>query len=358
MTQLAVLPQTAASLSVADSASFDHIQRVAKAITESQLVPDVFKKNIPNAIIALELANRMGAAPLMVMQNLHVIHGKPSFSAQFMIGAINASKKFSPLRFTYVGEPNTPAWGCFAHAKSTIDNEVCTGVTITMAMADAEGWTKKTGSKWKTMPQLMLSYRAATWWCRMYSPEMLMGFPTEDEAVDIAPFDADPSAGGPATLVDTKHEPVKRRSKGLAEMKTVTPDAPPVTEPAPETTTAPLPTDGNPTPPPPEEPKAEPAPGENPAPPPAQGLPLDEAPDMTQKMKKVRCELVGSATTKNPAVFEITLSGDYKGTAYHQVQGEPLPANGAILDLVLEEVPSKRDPSVTVHKVISLTVVG
>ena len=54
-----------------------------------------------------------------------------------------------------------------------------------MQMADAEGWTKKNGSKWKTMPELMLSYRAATFFGRMYCPDLLMGMQTADEVEDI-----------------------------------------------------------------------------------------------------------------------------------------------------------------------------
>jgi hypothetical protein len=130
---------------------------------------------------------------------------------------------------------------------------------------------------------------------------------------------------------------VKRKSKGLAEMKTVTSDTP---------ASAPTPAQS--------EPESDPlptAPAPAPAPAPAHDL-LDSTD------KKVRCELKDARATKNPTVFEITLSGEYNGSAYHQVGSEPLPAAGAILDLVIEEVPSMRDPGVTVHKVISLTIVG
>src|ERR1035437_501845 len=77
---------------------FEHVQRVAKVFSGSDLVPKLYKNNIGNCVIALEMAARIGASPLMVMQNLDVIQGKPSWSSKFLIASVNACGKFSPLR--------------------------------------------------------------------------------------------------------------------------------------------------------------------------------------------------------------------------------------------------------------------
>jgi hypothetical protein len=50
---------------------FDHAQRISKMLSESTLVPEVYRGKVSNCLIALEMANRIGASPLMVMQNLH-----------------------------------------------------------------------------------------------------------------------------------------------------------------------------------------------------------------------------------------------------------------------------------------------
>ena len=84
--------------------TFELVQRQAKALSLSSLVPDHFKNNIPNCIIALEMAQRLNASPMAVMQNIYVVHGKPSWSAQFIIACINSCGKFSPLRFEMIGE--------------------------------------------------------------------------------------------------------------------------------------------------------------------------------------------------------------------------------------------------------------
>lgn len=64
------------------------------------------------------------------------------------------------------------------------DGRKVTGPVIDMEMAKAEGWTTKSMSKWKTMPQIMLRYRAASFFARMNCPELTLGFYTQEEVID------------------------------------------------------------------------------------------------------------------------------------------------------------------------------
>lgn len=165
--------------------SFDHAQRVAKMLCSSSLIPKEYQNNIQNTMIALEMANRIGASPLMVMQNLYIVHGKPSWSSTFIIASINSCRKFSPLRFELTGEGDTMA--CFAWAYEVSTQDKLTGPTVTMKMAKAEGWVAKNGSKWQTMPELMIRYRAAAFFGRLYAPEIMMGMQTMEEVIDVIP---------------------------------------------------------------------------------------------------------------------------------------------------------------------------
>ena len=167
--------------------TFDHAQRVAKMLSSSTLIPKDYQNNIQNTMIALEMANRIGASPLMVMQNLYIVHGKPSWSSTFIIAALNSSKKFSPVRFELSGEGDE--YGCYAWAYEVGNNEKITGPKVTMKMAKAEGWIDKNGSKWKTMPELMLRYRAAAFFGRLYAPEITMGMQSMEEVIDIQPIE-------------------------------------------------------------------------------------------------------------------------------------------------------------------------
>ena len=139
-----------------------------------------------NCAIGLNIAKRLGADPFMVLQNIDIIHGRPSFRAQFLIAMVNASGRFSPMQFRFEGKGNTRS--CQAYAKSRETGETCEGPTVTWAMADAEGWTKKSGSKWLTMPDLMFTYRAGAFFARVYAPDITLGMMTSEEAADIAPI--------------------------------------------------------------------------------------------------------------------------------------------------------------------------
>lgn len=168
----------------ASGEAFTVAQRMAKALASSSLMPKEYQNNIPNTLIAIELASRIGCSVLMVAQNLDIIHGRPSWRATFLIATVNACGRFTPLRFRWVGEEGTQGWGCRCVAKDRATGEECIGTLITMGLAKVEGWSTKGGSKWLTMPEQMLCYRAAAFWTRIYAPELSLGMHTADEVID------------------------------------------------------------------------------------------------------------------------------------------------------------------------------
>jgi len=195
-------------ISFFDVASFEFGQRVAAMFSKSSLVPPAFANNIPNCTIALDIAQRTGSSPIMVMQNLNIIHNKPSWSSQYIIAAINACGKFTPLRYevTDLGEldvkgvklkPNKVciafSWErTLAEAARTTENRL-ESAPVSCEMAVLEGWWGKSGSKWPIMTDLMLRYRAATLFGRMYAPDILMGMSAQEEVqdiIDVTPPDA------------------------------------------------------------------------------------------------------------------------------------------------------------------------
>ena len=138
-----------------------------------------------NCLVAIDLANRLGLSPIMVMQNLYVVKGKPSWSGSFCAAAVNGSGRFTPLEFVFVGEPGTPSYGCYARARRFNTGAVCISDTVTMQMAQKEGWLNKPGSKWQTMPVQMMQYRAAAFFARVHCSDVLLGIPTYEEVQDV-----------------------------------------------------------------------------------------------------------------------------------------------------------------------------
>lgn len=245
--QGAVAPRNDAPMSLMTGAGFDQLQRVAKALCASTLVPAQYRAftevkdrgrvtghtpnpaGLPNCVVALNMANRMGADPLLVMQNLYVIEGRPSWSSQFIIAAINHCGRFSPLRFE-ISEPGkaeevsyqATVWKSGNRIEETrkvkVRHQTCRawvieketgdrldGPTVSIQMAIDESWLTKNGSKWLTMPEVMLRYRAASFFGRLYAPELLMGLQTQEEVEDIIQAERDVTGAYAVDLDDLRN---------------------------------------------------------------------------------------------------------------------------------------------------------
>jgi len=164
--------------------AFELAGRMANAFAKSTIVPKEYQGNPANCLIALEMANRLGSAPMMVMQNLHVINGRPGWSSQFIIAMINNSGRYNTeLQYEIKGTGDDME--CYAYATDLSGRKV-TGPTITMKMAKSEGWLDRNGSKWKTMPEVMIRYRAASFFGKLNTPDLIMGIYSTDEVVEIA----------------------------------------------------------------------------------------------------------------------------------------------------------------------------
>lgn len=268
---------------------FGEVVQRAKYLTRSTMVPDAYrctnKQNedqaLANVLIAMDYAARVGVPPLEVMQNLHVIHGRPSWGAPYLIGLINSSGKFDgDLVFEFVNPPPTSTpdvakdttfdeWGC--RAKALKDGQPVVGTTITIGMARKSGWLTRNSSKWPEIPEQMLIYRAAAFFSRAHCPEVTFGMHTQDE-LDDAPIDVtevevmDPPP--PAATVAPEKEPErpKRQTRGKKngaetppaeekpkepEATTQAPAAPPAEEEKPKEPEVETPQEAQPPPPPP-----------------------------------------------------------------------------------------------------------
>ncbi|WP_310625771.1 hypothetical protein [Limnohabitans sp.] len=217
-------PQANATLGFFNSAGFELMQRAANLLSNSTLVPAAYRKwdekkgdnpnALSNCVVALNMAQRMGADPLMICQNLYIVEGRPSWSSQWIIAAINGCGRFSPLRFDLKDlgskevEYTVTEWvdrqRVNKKMKATVQNLECiawavekeTGTRIdspkvSLEMAVKEGWYGKNGSKWQTMPEVMLRYRTASFFGKLYAPELLMGLQTVEEAHDIIDMNPD-----------------------------------------------------------------------------------------------------------------------------------------------------------------------
>jgi len=238
-------------------AAFEAAQRMAQALCTSSMVPSEYRgqQGLSNSLIALEIAARMGLSPLVVMQNMTPIHGRPSWSSSFLIATVNASGRFSPLRFVFDDQANPSS--CYAVARDKATGEVLEGQTISIAMAKREGWWSrpdrygKETSKWQSMTAQMLRYRAAAFWVKVYCPEISLGLMTQDEvaevqavAVDTATPAAVPAPlPGPPPVLGLAPDQAPLPAAGAPAVPAPLPARPPAPQPTQEPTAAAAETD-------------------------------------------------------------------------------------------------------------------
>ena len=223
-----------------DTAKFNQMWRAAKLFADTELVPQQYRKRPADCFVAMQMAFRLNADPMMLMQNTYIVHGRPGMEAKFVIALMNSRGPFTgPVQWTFAGEGRNRS--CTAYATHKITGEVCQA-TVTWDIVEKEGWSKKDGSKWLTMPDMMFQYRSASFLCNLYCPEVKMGMMTVDELIDIVPSEpqgaaAPGIAGLKQALIESKakSQPVELtdKQKSKAANTTEAPKNPPAkTEPA------------------------------------------------------------------------------------------------------------------------------
>lgn len=165
--------------------------KMANVLAKSQIIPQAYREKTGDCLIAMDIGIRLGTSPIMVMQNSQVVQGNFTWKGSACKAMIDGCGRFEKSEYVYFGEPSTPSWGCQLRAFDRQTNKTISGPAVTIQMAIDEGWYNKKGSKWQTMPEIMLAYRAATFFARLHCPEVLMGFMTTEEHKDVNGYDAE-----------------------------------------------------------------------------------------------------------------------------------------------------------------------
>jgi hypothetical protein len=177
--------------------------RFSEIMAQADIIPTHYRGKTANVFIAVQSALRMNLDPMHVMQNTFVISGKLGMVSSFAISLANGSGLFdSGISYKIEGKGDDLKVTAFANLKKS-GREI--SYTITMREAIAEGWTKN--AKYRTLPELMLRYRAATLLIRTHVPEVLNGMHMVEEIEDvtIATKDVTPNK---ATSISSKLDSV------------------------------------------------------------------------------------------------------------------------------------------------------
>lgn len=162
---------------------FEATQRMARLLAESSIVPQAYRGKIADCVIAIDIANRMGLSPMVVMQNSQVVSNNFSWKGTACKAMIDGCGKYERTRYVEVGEEGKDSYGVYLEA-TTKDGEVIKGVTVTVGMAKSEGWWQR-NPKWANLTSLMLRYRASAFFMRTECASLAMGFLTAEENEDV-----------------------------------------------------------------------------------------------------------------------------------------------------------------------------
>lgn len=199
--------------------AFELLQRRAKLLASSKLVPETFKNNVGDCAIIIEMAERLNVDAFMLARQIYMVGNKPAFFAKFAVSLLHRANILKGrLKYRTRGTHGTDDYAMQAYGIERISGEEMSGPFVSYAMARAEGWFDKAGSKWKTMPELMLTYRAASFFINTNCPEIMQGIPTVEELNDIK--DITPPKEGPAHISRfNDDEPEKQPSQNYRNGK-------------------------------------------------------------------------------------------------------------------------------------------
>lgn len=167
-----------------DAKLYNQSLTMAQTLSKSEIIPQSYKGKPADCLIAIDIANRLGLSPAIVMQNSQCVRGNFTWKGSACKAMIDGCGRYQKTRYVYVGEEGKDSYGCYLEAIDN-DGDIIKGVPVTIAMAKKEGWYNKDGSKWQTMSDLMLKYRAAAFFMRTECASIAMGFLTKEEVEDI-----------------------------------------------------------------------------------------------------------------------------------------------------------------------------
>ena len=174
--------------------SFEEAQKKAMALSNSIFVPNELRASVvgtaaatANCLVVMDMAMSMGVPTEFLLQNMCFVHGQATWRATFLIGQFDKISKYTGIRYDHnfdTAKSKEEMW-CRAYTYVRETGEKIEGSRIDWKLVSDEGYNKKSGSKWLTMPEQMFRYRAAVFFIRSYAPNITYGLYEQTEIEDV-----------------------------------------------------------------------------------------------------------------------------------------------------------------------------
>lgn len=165
---LAIVPKT-----------IGEIQTLAEMMSKSALLPDALKGKVADIAVQILAGSELGLAPMASIRGVFVVQGKPTLSADTMVGLILGSGLAE-----YFMQIEATATSVTFEAKR---RGAPAAQRCTWTMEDAKRAGLNTKDTWRLYPRQMLASRAKAELARSAFPDILAGTYDPDELPSTAP---------------------------------------------------------------------------------------------------------------------------------------------------------------------------
>lgn len=157
------------------SSNFDQMKEKAALLISSGLLPKHISKPEQAIVIWLQ-ANELGVPPMLALKEMAVINGKPTCSANLMMGLVHQA--YGPSSLIYRADTSN---GTVAHVEVHLpDSKEVINYSFTIEEAQQAQLTGK-GGPWKQYPAAMLAARAISKAARTSFPAVVGGLYVAEE---------------------------------------------------------------------------------------------------------------------------------------------------------------------------------
>ena len=159
--------------------SFDAKLKMAQTLVKSGMLPQGLN-TAEKVCVALEWGHELQLSPMVAVNNIAVINGKPTLSADLMGALVKRSPEYGGIE-----------WKCLTDEKAecTITRILPNGkeekYTSTFTIEDAKIAGLATKDVWRKYPKRMLKHRCMSYGLRDVFPDLLAGIYETEEAESI-----------------------------------------------------------------------------------------------------------------------------------------------------------------------------
>lgn len=192
-TELSLMPLT-----------FGHKYQMAQILCKSAMLPPHLKTP-ENVVVTLQYGHELGLSPMVAINNIYMVNGKPTLSADIMHAICRRSSEYGGVKWIEISDKVAK---CVVTRKTASYSEETIGF-YTIDMAKDAGLLTK--DNWKKYPARMLKHRALSYALRDAFPDLISGFYTREE-LEKNPIQVERNITAEATASTVDEKPLAQQA--------------------------------------------------------------------------------------------------------------------------------------------------